>query len=90
MKSLVAGLMVLPFRVRFSTGVGNLRSFTGKTLAMADLGPKRNSQQFRRYHPRPINDRMWFGKIVASYKFTSGGSAAISTATFATSSAAMT
>jgi hypothetical protein len=41
-------------------------------------------------HPRLINERAWFGKIVASYKFTSGGSDAISTATFATSAASMT
>jgi hypothetical protein len=41
-------------------------------------------------YPRPMNERMWFGRIVASYKFTSGGSEAISTATLATSSAAIT
>jgi hypothetical protein len=37
-----------------------------------------------------MNDRECFGKIVASYKFTSGGSEAISTATFAASAGAMT
>lgn len=41
-------------------------------------------------HPRPINERMWFGRIVASYRFTSGGSDAISTATLATSCALIT
>jgi len=41
-------------------------------------------------HPRLMNERAWFGKIVASYKFTSGGSDAISTATFATSAASIT
>ena len=41
-------------------------------------------------HPRPMNERMWFGRIVASYKFTSPGSAAISTAILATSEASMT
>jgi hypothetical protein len=37
-----------------------------------------------------MNDRECFGKIVASYKFTSGGSDAISTATLATSAGAKT
>jgi hypothetical protein len=42
------------------------------------------------HHPRPMNERAWRSKIVASYKFTSVGSDAISTATFATSAASMT
>jgi hypothetical protein len=35
-------------------------------------------------YPGLMNEREWFGKIVASYKFTSGGGDAIGTATFAT------
>ena len=37
-----------------------------------------------------MNEREWFGKIGASYKLTSGGSDAISTAIFATSARSMT
>lgn len=50
------------------------------------------TQLQRRTHmvyPRPMKLRMWLGRIVASYKFTSPGNAAISTATLATSEASM-
>jgi len=56
-----------------------------RAMGFAALNPS-----YKRRHPRLMNERAWFGKIVASYKFISGGSEALSTATLATSAGSMT
>src|SRR5262249_58670520 len=65
----------------------------GADRPATDLARRRQAEQppSVKYpvYPRPMNERMLLGRIVASYRLTSGGSAHISTATRATSSPAM-